>query len=210
MLRQTQHNRRRTPQYTIMKKEIKMKRNCYFPIANKTLLGVTIILLCMVIPSCGRHRSHRNANTSSRTIVEKTSHRHTTSQRGGNSTVKMRASNGVYYVPCMINGTSMEFIFDTGASDIVMSLTEALFLYKQGKLSDDDIIDNVVFQIADGSIGEGTVVNLNTVTIGNKTLHNVEATIISNMEAPLLLGQSALSRFGKLSIDYNRNEISFE
>lgn len=122
----------------------------------------------------------------------------------------MRRSNGVYYVPCAINGINMEFIFDTGASDVVMSLTEALFLYKQGKLTDDDILDDVTFQVADGSISEGVIVNLKTVTIGDKTLRNVKATIVSNMEAPLLLGQSALSRFGILSIDYNRNMITFE
>ena len=104
----------------------------------------------------------------------------------------------------------MEFIFDTGASDVVISLTEVLFLQKQGKLSTDDILDSVYFQIADGSINVGSVILLKTVTIGNRTLHNVRATIVPNMNAPLLLGQSVLSRFGKLSIDYTKNEITFE
>lgn len=168
---------------------------------------IGMIIVSLTISSCGRHRTRNN--TSSGSTIERPLRRNATQTRG-KSTVKMRLANGVYYVPCMINGTTMEFIFDTGASDIVMSLTEALFLYKQGKLTDEDFIDNVSFQIADGSIGEGTVINLKTVSIGNKTLHNVKATIISNMDAPLLLGQSALSRFGRLSIDYSRDEITFE
>jgi aspartyl protease family protein len=124
--------------------------------------------------------------------------------------VKMRKADGVYYVPCKINGTEMEFIFDTGASDITMSLTEALFLYKQGKLTDNDIIGKQQYRIADGSIHEGAIVILRKVQIGELVLHNVQASILDNMTAPLLLGQSALAKFAKISIDYDKNVIIFE
>lgn len=187
-----------------------VKQSYLILVIKRLFVGIVIVLMLSMVMSCGRHRNYRNTSTISRITTERTSRRNTTTHHGGRTSIKMRLSNGVYYVPCMINGTNMEFIFDTGASDIIMSLTEALFLIKQGKLSEEDIVDEVMFQTADGSIGEGTVVNLETVTIGSKTLHNVRATIISNMEAPLLLGQSALSRFGRLSIDYKRNEITFE
>jgi aspartyl protease family protein len=83
-------------------------------------------------------------------------------------------------------------------------------VYKQGKLTDDDIRGTQQYQIADGSIREGIVVVLRKVEIGNKVLHDVKASIVDNENAPLLLGQSALSEFGKVSIDYKRNEITFE
>jgi aspartyl protease family protein len=124
--------------------------------------------------------------------------------------IKMDFENGVYKIPIFINDTKMNFIFDTGASDITISTTEAMFLYKQGTLNQEDIIGTQQYEIADGSIAEGTIINLRTVKIGNRTLENVKASIVHNMEAPLLLGQSALAQFGKVSIDYNRNEISFE
>lgn len=123
--------------------------------------------------------------------------------------IKMRKENGVYMVPIEINGIQMEFIFDTGSSDITISALEAIFLYRQGKLSDDDIIGTKEYQIADGTIAEGTTINLKTVKIGNKIIENVEASVIHNMQAPLLIGQSALSKFGEITIDYNRNEIQF-
>lgn len=104
----------------------------------------------------------------------------------------------------------MNFIFDTGASDITISSTEAMFLYKQGTLQEEDILGTQQYQIADGSISEGTIINLRTVKIGNKTLENVRASIVHNNKAPLLFGQSALAKFGKISIDYKRNEITFE
>lgn len=122
----------------------------------------------------------------------------------------MKKMNGVYFVPVEINGIPMEFIFDTGASDITLSATEAVFLFKQGKLTEADIRGTQQYTIADGSIAEGTVVILKTVRLGNRTLQNVQASIVHNIEAPLLMGQSALSRFGKITIDYENNEIKFE
>ena len=128
----------------------------------------------------------------------------------GKTVVRMNKKNGVYEVPIEINGSKMFFIFDTGASDITISLTEATFLYKQGTLTDDDFLGTQQYQIADGSISEGTIINLKTVKIGNRTLTNVQASVVHNMQAPLLFGQSALAQFGKVTIDYNRGEITFE
>jgi len=126
------------------------------------------------------------------------------------TTVKMRKANGVYYIPALINGVEMEFIFDTGASDILISDVEAMFLLKQGKIDESHILGSQYYYIADGSIAEGTALILTSVKIGNKTLYNVKASIIHNSEAPLLLGQSALEKFGKVTIDYTRNEIILE
>ena len=122
----------------------------------------------------------------------------------------MTKRDGVYYIPCKINGSNMEFIFDTGASDITMSLTETLFLYKQGTLTNADFVGKQQYQIANGDVEEGTIVQLKTVEIGSLTLKDVQASIINNEKAPLLLGQSALNRFGKISIDYTKSEITFE
>lgn len=125
-------------------------------------------------------------------------------------TVKMTKESGIYKVPVEINGSNMNFIFDTGASDITISNVEAMFLIKQGNLSEEDVLGSEQYQIADGSIAEGTIINLRTVKLGNRTLKNVKASIVHNDQAPLLLGQSALAQFGKVSIDYNKNEITFE
>ena len=81
---------------------------------------------------------------------------------------------------------------------------------KQGKLKEEDILGEAYYQIADGTISAGTVINLRTVQIANKVLHNVQATVVDNLESPLLLGQSALSRFGEISIDYNNLTIEFK
>ncbi|ADQ80178.1 hypothetical protein Palpr_2041 [Paludibacter propionicigenes WB4] len=176
---------------------------------NKNIIYILIILLFIV--SC-RHRSNREHLDERKIEREQVAPRETCHQKRNfdKSVVKMSQQDGVYHVPCKINGTEMEFIFDTGASNITMSLTEALFLYKQGKLKDEDFQGTQQYRIADGSIHEGMIVNLRKVEIGNLELNNVQASIVDNMDAPLLLGQSALAAFGKISIDYNRNEITFE
>lgn len=126
------------------------------------------------------------------------------------TTVKMRKTNSVYEIPTEINGVPMHFIFDTGAGLISISETEIELLTKQGKFSDDDIAGKGSFIDANGDITEGTIVILKTVKIGDRTLTNVEAAVVHNLQAPLLMGQSALEQFGKISIDYKKEEITFE
>ena len=173
---------------------------------NNIISILVVVAFSMLFTDCtrcsqsgrnsARHKSDRNTSVSVRSDSK--------------TVIKMIKSNGVYKIPVEINGTSMNFIFDTGASDITISSTEARFLYKQGTLQEEDILGKQNYQIADGSITEGTVINLRTVRIGDKTLKNIKASVVHNDEAPLLLGQSALAQFGKVSIDYGRNEISFE
>jgi len=132
------------------------------------------------------------------------------SSTGRKTIVKMEKNNSVYEIPTEINGVPMHFIFDTGAGLISISATEANFLFKQGLLSDSDIVGSANFIDANGDISEGTIIKLKTVKIGDRVLSEVNASVVHNLSAPLLMGQSALEKFGKISIDYERSEISFE
>ena len=124
--------------------------------------------------------------------------------------IPMEIQNGVRYVWIEINGIKLRFIFDTGASSICISLAEALVLHRQGLLQEEDFIGLESFQDATGQTSEGAKINLRTVKIGNIILENIEATIIDNVDAPLLLGQTVFERFGKIEIDNENNEIIFK
>ena len=128
----------------------------------------------------------------------------------GPTEVAMERENGVYKVPVTVNGVPMKFILDTGASLISMSDAEAEFMYKQGAITKADIIGRSRFKDATGAISPGAVIRLKSVQIGDRVLENVSANIVSGTKAPLLLGQSALSQFGKISVDYRRNVVTFE
>ncbi len=128
----------------------------------------------------------------------------------GKTSVKMEKRNGVYQIPVTINGSEMYFIFDTGAGMISISSVEATFLYKQGRLKDEDFVGKADFLDANGNISEDVIIVLKEVTIGNRTIRNIQASVVANAKAPLLFGQSALEKFGRISIDYGKGEISFE
>ena len=175
----------------------------------KNTIYIILIILLQLIASCS------GCSKSGRRDVSQRSHKsnsddETISSSNNKTVIKMDKQNGVYMVPIEVNGVEMSFIFDTGASSMCISSTEADFLYKQGKLSDNDIIGKQKFMDATGRISVGTTIIFKTVKIGNKTVNNVEATVINNDNAPLLLGQTVLSKFGKVSIDYDKGTITFE
>jgi len=114
---------------------------------------------------------------------------------------------GVCKVKCAINGLPLHFIFDTGAADVSISSVEATFMAKNDFLSSSDIIGKQNYQTADGNITEGTVINLKDVKLGSLHLNNIKASVVRNQAAPLLLGQSVLSKLGKIEIDNTKNVL---
>ena len=104
-------------------------------------------------------------------------------------------------VKCTINNLPLHFIFDTGASSISISDVEATFMMKNGYLSRKDVVGKQHFMTADGSVSEGTVLNLRNVNFGGLTLDNVQASVVKNQRAPLLLGQSVMQKLGRIEID---------
>ena len=136
----------------------------------------------------------------------------TASGTGGtnrNKTVRMRKMSGnTYLVSCKVNGLPLDFIFDTGASSVTLSRKQALFMLRNGYLSKSDIVGSSSYQTASGDIATGMVIKLKKIEISGLVLNNVEATIINSDSAPLLLGQSALSRLGKIQIDYRNSTLT--
>ena len=118
-----------------------------------------------------------------------------------------RHSGGTFEIPCDINGLPLQMIFDTGASDVTISSVEASFMLKNGYLSNRDIKGKKYYQTANGQISEGTVITLREIKIGDAVLHNVDASVVGSQKAPLLLGQSAMERFGTITIDNANNKI---
>ena len=141
--------------------------------------------------------------SSVRSEVEKS----TISSTADISEIPFTKESGVYKVKCQINGLPLHFVFDTGASDVTLSMTEASFMMKNGYLSGNDVIGSQRYMDADGDISVGTVINLKDVNFGGQTLKNVRASVVRNQKAPLLLGQSVLGRLGKIEIDNQKHVL---
>ena len=95
----------------------------------------------------------------------------------------------------------MKFIFDTGASTVNISMAEAIFLFKNGHIQEADIKGTSHAQIANGEIVENTRILLHKIDIGGIEINDVDATVSHNLNAPLLLGQSAINKLGAIQLD---------
>ncbi len=119
----------------------------------------------------------------------------------------IRHVGGTFEVPCEINGLPLQMIFDTGASDVTISSVEANFMLKNRYLSDKDIKGKRYYQVATGELSAGAVITLREIMIGDVRLKDVEASVVNNQRAPLLFGQSAMERFGTITIDNENNKL---
>lgn len=174
---------------------------------------IVLALVSIYLFSRNEHKDRLSAQQTSTAQQDSmlTEDDNTQEQIRGPRTIHMdKGENGLYYVPIRVNGQELKFIFDTGASSICISSLEANLLLKQGQISEDDILGDVQSSIADGSTVHGTRINLREVELAGVILRDVEADISDNDSAPLLLGQSAMSRFGSFKVDYKKQTITFE
>lgn len=119
----------------------------------------------------------------------------------GQTKIFMKKEGGVFTIPCTVNGLRLKFIFDTGASTVTISLTEALFMLKNGYLKESDIKGSSLSELANGQITENTKIVLHDIEFSGLILYNVEASVIHELGAPLLLGQTAMKKIGTFQFD---------
>ncbi len=117
--------------------------------------------------------------------------------------IQMEKYGGVYRIPCVVNGAKMKFIFDTGASDVCISMTMAEYLYDNGYIEDDDIKGVGSSSVADGRIVDHIKIILKDIQIDDLHIYNVEAVVVDGQNAPLLMGQSAIKKLGPIEINGN-------
>ena len=118
----------------------------------------------------------------------------------GQKVIQLTKQDGVYIIPCNINGIKRSFVFDTGASTVTISMQFANVLYRLGKLSDSDIKGYGSSKTASGHIIDNTIIVLKDIEIAGLHLRNVDAIIIDGQDVPLLLGMSAIQKIGKVTL----------
>jgi len=125
--------------------------------------------------------------------------------------IPFEEKGGVKFVDVSVNGFGFQMIFDTGCSSTLISVAEARYLYEKGYLTNEDLLGVTQSQIADGSIVENMVINLKEVVLGDKIrCTNVQATVSSNNNAPLLLGNEILNRAAAYAVDNENQVINFK
>jgi clan AA aspartic protease (TIGR02281 family) len=114
----------------------------------------------------------------------------------------MKRKGGNLWVPVQINkAVAIDFVVDSGASDVLIPKDVFLTLVRSGTITQDDYIGKQTYNIADGSEVKGVRFKLSSLQVGNQILTNVEASIMPSDSASPLLGLSFLSRFKSWTID---------
>lgn len=129
---------------------------------------------------------------------------------GKHTEVPLSKSGGIFTVPVLINGIiPLNFMVDSGASDVSIPADVVLTLMRTGTLTDADFIGSSEYRMADGSIVPSTTFRLRTIKVGDRVIENVVASM-TGVEGSLLLGQSFLGRFQRWSINNSRQALELE
>jgi clan AA aspartic protease (TIGR02281 family) len=122
--------------------------------------------------------------------------------------VAMKRKAGNLWVPAQINKVvTIDFVIDSGASDITLPRDVYLTLIRSGTLTKANYLGSAQFGIADGSEVKGLKFKLASLQVGDQVLTDVVASVMPSDSATPLLGLSFLSRFQSWSIDNNSGTL---
>jgi aspartyl protease family protein len=110
-----------------------------------------------------------------------------------------RAFDGHYYLTLAINGVPVEFVVDTGATDMVLTRVDAARI----GLDPDALAYTGIAGTANGQVRTARV-RLEDVSLGGIRDRNVSASVNAGMMDTSLLGMSYLQRFDRLEISNGR------
>ncbi len=121
--------------------------------------------------------------------------------------IHLEKKSGVYELPVTVNGAvTLNFILDTGASEVKIPADVASTLLKDGTISQDDVLPGKIYKSADGSLRLSSRVIIREMDLGGVTVSRVPASI-GPASGMLLLGQSFLKRLPSWSLDNKRDVL---
>ncbi|MEZ4757819.1 MAG: retropepsin-like aspartic protease [Flavobacteriales bacterium] len=110
-----------------------------------------------------------------------------------------------YRVKLQVNGLERSFLFDTGASDLLINTELAAELRANGTLRDEHTLGTTRYELADGSQVKADKIRIDEIVIGEHRVRNVVAGVVEG--GSLLCGRSLLDRFSKWEVDAKRKVL---
>jgi hypothetical protein len=118
----------------------------------------------------------------------------------------VRMSGGLIAPVVINNSIKLDFIVDSGASDVSIPADVFSSLVRANTVTQADIIGVRNYKNADGEVFQSKTFVIRSLKIGNIEAPRVQAKV-SPSNAPPLLGQSFLKRFKSWSIDNSTQEL---
>jgi len=123
-------------------------------------------------------------------------------------TYSVQDNTGFYLIPATINGFSDEVIFEGRATPQV-SLEKALQMLNEGIIDKDDFEGDPNEILANNSIRNNSLFNIDEFRIGAKTIYDVKFTVMHRQNDPIIIGRDLLLKIGTYNIDEQKKEIKF-
>ena len=119
----------------------------------------------------------------------------------GQGTTLNRGPDGHFYADAQVNGVTVHFLVDTGATGVALSAADA-------RRVGLPFFHTEFAAVGRGASGEvrGKLVTLDRVSLGGKSVENVSGAILEGSEMSLL-GQSFLSRMGTIEMTADKMVI---
>lgn len=106
------------------------------------------------------------------------------------------SSDGHYHVEAKVNGVAVNFMIDTGASDVVLSKEDA----ERIGINTAALTYSRTYQTANGATG-GAAIQLKRLQIGSFILDDFPASVNEGELSGSLLGMTALKKLGDIRIE---------
>ena len=125
------------------------------------------------------------------------------SRSGGfdDAMVLQRDRSGQFHIEAQVDGQGAEFLVDTGADIVALTVDEAERLGYP--VDPADFVP--LMQTASGT-GNGTIVHLDRLEVAGAEFHNVDAVVMDGLPVNLL-GQTILAKLGQVSLEGDRMVI---
>ena len=108
------------------------------------------------------------------------------------------APNGHYYISALINGRSVDFIADTGASSIFLTQNDA----RRVGLNVENLNYNKIYNTANGQV-KAAATTIPAFKVGPIELSNVEVSVSSVADGQSLLGMSFFHQLNSYDVKNN-------
>lgn len=122
--------------------------------------------------------------------------------------VPVTKDGSAYKVSCMMNDFPLTFEYDEAAEGATMAEVDALFLHKNGYVTDSELLDGFDFVQGECRIADGTTMTLRKVEFGDFTIDNLRVTVKRGQKASLILDSAAMKRVGKGTLDKTKRVLS--
>ncbi|MFM7017136.1 MAG: aspartyl protease family protein [Bacteroidota bacterium] len=104
-----------------------------------------------------------------------------------------------FKVKITLDGITRYFLFDTGATDLIIDSDTERELLLNGSIKREDYLGEKEYTMANGQTAKARLVNVNRLVIGDYSVNNVVIGVIK--EGSLLCGKSFLDKFRKWELN---------